>query len=78
MTYTQRVFTDKIFGTTSTCPECKRPMTATGKLLFDSAPQSRWVVQYYCARCQEFFSIVPENEAEINAIVQEETKEDIR
>jgi hypothetical protein len=78
MTYTLRVFTDKVFGMTSTCPECKRPMAATGKLLFDSAPLSRWVVQYYCARCQEFFSICsPEREALINAIVQEEPKEDI-
>ena len=77
MTYTQRVYTDKVFGMTSTCPECKRPMTATGKLLYDSPPQARWVVQYYCARCQEFFSIVPGNEAEINAIVQKEPKEDI-
>jgi hypothetical protein len=63
---------------TDICPECKRPMTATGKLLFDSPPQSRWVVQYYCARCQEFFSICSsEDEAKINSIVQQEPKEDI-
>jgi hypothetical protein len=78
MCYTKRIYTDKVFGMTDTCPECKRPMTATGKLLYDSPPQARWVVQYYCARCQEFFSIfAPESEALINAIVQEEPKEDI-
>ena len=79
MTYTLRIFTDKVFGMTDTCPECKRPMTATGKLLFDSAPQSRWVVQYYCARCQEFFSIfAPDKETLINDIARGETKEEIR
>ena len=79
MTYAQRIFTDKVFGMTDTCPECKRPMTATGKLLFDSAPQSRWVVEYYCARCHEFFSIFsPDREALINDIVREEIQEELK
>jgi hypothetical protein len=78
MSYTKRIYTDKVFGMTDICPECKRLMTATGKLLYDSPPQARWVVQFYCARCREFFSIVPVgHEARIHSIVEHEPAEDV-
>jgi hypothetical protein len=76
--YLKRIHTDRLEGLTSICPDCKREMSATGDLFLDHPPVSRWVVEYHCDRCQEFFSLYsPEHEAVINAIVHEETKEDI-
>jgi hypothetical protein len=71
--YVKRIHADRVAGLTSICPDCKRTMSATGELLLDRPPLSRWVVEYHCDRCQEFFSIVsPEHEAIVNAVVQEE------
>ena len=68
--------TDRVSGLTDTCPECKRPMTATGKLFLDHPPLSFWGVQYYCPRCHEFFTIhSPDKVALIDAIVNEKPGE---
>jgi len=72
MTYTRRLRTDKVAGLTQRCPECKRPMEPTGTLLFDGPPLSRWVVEYHCARCDEYFVLhAPEHAARVAAIADE-------
>jgi hypothetical protein len=76
--YDRTLYTTRVAAWTSPCPECKRPIPATGYLLHNRGPYLPvWFVEYHCARCHDTFRIrTPETDALVEAIVRAETVED--
>lgn len=69
--------TDRVAGWTHPCPDCKRPMPATGRLFRHRGPcLTHWYVEFHCARCNETCTIwTPQTEGRVGEIVRAESAE---